>query len=57
MATAPMSVAVRRLLAPFSGCSLLYTEGPDDGYEVAGVVKVANQLNDCFPFDIHTSIS
>ena len=49
-----MSVAVNRLLAPIPGPSAVYSKGQDNGYEIAGVVEVANRLNEFFPFDTRT---
>ena len=50
-----MSVAVNRLLAPIPGRSVVYSKGQDDGYEIAGVVEVADRLNEFFPFDTRTA--
>jgi len=55
VAAALMSVTVSRLLTPIPGRSLIYTEGPDGGYEIADVVKVANRLNEYFPFNTRTA--
>ena len=55
VAAALMSVAVSRLLAPIPGRSVIYSKGQDDGYEIAGVVEVADRLNGLFPFDTRTA--
>ena len=55
VAAALMSVTISRLLAAIPERSVVYSKSHGDGYEVAGVVEVANRLNDYFPFDPRTA--
>ncbi len=55
MPAALTSVAVSRLLAPIPGRSVVYSNSQDDSSEVAGVVEVADRLNQLFPFDTRTA--
>ena len=52
VASALMSVAVSRLLAPATSGSLLFA---DSGERLASPGEVANELNEYFPFDPRTS--
>jgi len=55
VAAALMSVAVSRLLTAIPGRSVVYSKGQDDTQNIAGVVEVAQRLNDYFPFDPRTA--